>query len=213
MATFERRLTATEAAVVAGVTLRDVNRLLDRDILPKALTTKGDGERRVAWLGCPLIRFYVLSAPDLTSATRRFVIRVAFDRLRRHVVIDRPIVESGELNVEHGAITVALRAYFDAAADQLEQLAEAEALVEQDSDVLGGVPVFRGTRIPVYDIAGALEEGESRKDLLHGYPRLTDRALDLALIYARAHPMRGRPPKLSERLQATPVSSAPGPRK
>ena len=40
-------------------------------------------------------------------------------------------------------------------------------------DILGGDPVFRGTRIPVHAIASQLADGEPDADLRKSYPRLT----------------------------------------
>ena len=60
-----------------------------------------------------------------------------------------------------------------------------------DAEVLGGVSVFRGTRIPVHMIAELLRNGETAETLRKGYPRLTDEMIRLAPIYADAHPLRG----------------------
>ncbi len=37
-------------------------------------------------------------------------------------------------------------------------------------DVMGGVPVFAGTRVPVQTVLGYLEAGESIDDFLEGFP-------------------------------------------
>ena len=58
--------------------------------------------------------------------------------------------------------------------------------------------MFKGTRIPVYGIAAMLDAGATAEDLLSGYPKLTERLLDLARIWAAAHPRRGRPKSLSD---------------
>jgi uncharacterized protein (DUF433 family) len=63
---------------------------------------------------------------------------------------------------------------------------------------LGGEPVFKGTRIPVYGIAAMLEAGATAEEMLSGYPKLTERLLELARIWAAAHPRRGRSKSLSD---------------
>src|SRR5262249_14862164 len=74
-------LKPTEAAVVARVALRDVNRVIDERILPDAFLSSEDG-RRVAASACTLISFYFDSAKRLTSDERLFAIREVASRLR-----------------------------------------------------------------------------------------------------------------------------------
>jgi hypothetical protein len=50
----------------------------------------------------------------------------------------------------------------------------------------------------VYGIAAMLEAGTSAEELLSGYPKLTERMLELARIWVAAHPRRGRPKSLSD---------------
>ena len=45
-------------------------------------------------------------------------------------------------------------------------------MIIEDKAVLGGEPIFEGTRIPVYGIAAMLAAGASEADLLDGYPNL-----------------------------------------
>jgi uncharacterized protein (DUF433 family) len=80
----------------------------------------------------------------------------------------------------------------------VRDLEAAEAMVVKDKGTLGGEPVFKGTRIPVYGIASMLDAGATTEELLAGYPKLTARMLDLARIWAAAHPRRGRPKSLSD---------------
>ena len=80
----------------------------------------------------------------------------------------------------------------------VRDLEAAEAIVTKDKATLGGEPVFKGTRIPVYGIVAMLEAGSSAEDLLSGYPKLAERMLELARIWAAAHPRRGRPKSLSD---------------
>ena len=49
-----------------------------------------------------------------------------------------------------------------------------------DPDVMGGTPVFRGTRVPVQTLIDYLEGGESIDDFLQGFPTVTrDQVIDL----------------------------------
>jgi uncharacterized protein (DUF433 family) len=44
------------------------------------------------------------------------------------------------------------------------------SVVHSDPDILGGTPVFAGTRVPVQTLLDYLEGGESIDDLLDGFP-------------------------------------------
>jgi uncharacterized protein (DUF433 family) len=46
----------------------------------------------------------------------------------------------------------------------------AERIVSRDPDVMGGTPVFAGTRVPVQTLLDYLEAGESINDFLAGFP-------------------------------------------
>ena len=81
---------------------------------------------------------------------------------------------------------------------RIRDLDEAEATIGRVKGVLGGEPVFKGTRIPVRTIAAMLADDPDVADLLDGYPSLTARMIELARIWTAAHPTRGRPKKLSD---------------
>jgi uncharacterized protein (DUF433 family) len=58
--------------------------------------------------------------------------------------------------------------------------------VELDPKVCNGKPIIRGTRIPVSVILEQIAAGESWEALLAGYPGLTTKDIQAALLYARA---------------------------
>ena len=62
-------LKPTEAAVVARVSVRDVNRVIDERILPETLISFEDG-RRVLAAACGFVSFYFGSADRLTADER-----------------------------------------------------------------------------------------------------------------------------------------------
>jgi uncharacterized protein (DUF433 family) len=78
-------------------------------------------------------------------------------------------------------------------ATALRKLRRTRQLVMADPEIMGGEPVFRGTRIRVHLIAALLEQGEAADNVLADYPRLTQEMIRLAPIYAAAYPRRGRP--------------------
>ncbi len=101
----------------------------------------------------------------------------------------------GVQSVRVGALTLDLRPSRRDMSQRIKDLRRAEGLAGVDPEVLGGVPVFRGTRVPIHMIAELLSQGETPDTLRRGYPRLTDEMVRLAPLYAHAHPLRGRPRK------------------
>lgn len=48
-----------------------------------------------------------------------------------------------------------------------------EPLITSTPDVMGGTPVFAGTRVPVQTLLDYLKAGESIDDFLAGFPTVT----------------------------------------
>ncbi|MBX9825196.1 MAG: DUF433 domain-containing protein [Xanthobacteraceae bacterium] len=47
------------------------------------------------------------------------------------------------------------------------------AVVSRDSDVMGGAPVFAGTRVPVQTLLDYLEAGDTIDEFLAGFPTVS----------------------------------------
>jgi uncharacterized protein (DUF433 family) len=47
------------------------------------------------------------------------------------------------------------------------------AIISSDPDIMGGTPVFAGTRVPVQTLLDYLEAGESIDQFLLGFPSVT----------------------------------------
>ncbi|HEX7330599.1 MAG TPA: DUF433 domain-containing protein [Pyrinomonadaceae bacterium] len=48
-----------------------------------------------------------------------------------------------------------------------------EVLVQRSKDILGGTPVFSGTRVPVQTLLTYLEEGETLDEFLDDFPAVS----------------------------------------
>ena len=65
-----------------------------------------------------------------------------------------------------------------------------------DPDILGGIPVFAGTRVPVQNLIDCLEAGDSLEQFLESFPSVTREqaiaALEIAreALVSRAHSSR-----------------------
>jgi uncharacterized protein (DUF433 family) len=58
-------------------------------------------------------------------------------------------------------------------------------VIVRDRDILGGTPVFRGTRVPVQTLFDYLEGGETLEDFLQGFPTVTRESAVAALEEAK----------------------------
>ena len=45
--------------------------------------------------------------------------------------------------------------------------------IVRDPEILGGAPVFRGTRVPLQALFDSLESGETLEEFLDGFPSVT----------------------------------------
>jgi uncharacterized protein (DUF433 family) len=69
---------------------------------------------------------------------------------------------------------------------------EEDAIVS-DSEILWGMPVIKGTRVPVYDLAASMKAGIPRDRILAAYPTIKEHHLDLAVAYTEANPLAKMP--------------------
>jgi uncharacterized protein (DUF433 family) len=71
-----------------------------------------------------------------------------------------------------------------------------ESIVRCDPEVLGGTPVFAGTRVPIKNLVDYLAAGDPLERFLDHFPSVTREqavaALEIAgdLLASRAHPAR-----------------------
>ena len=69
-----------------------------------------------------------------------------------------------------------------------------QAVVHSDAEILGGTPVFVGTRVPVKNLFDFLEAGDSLDTFLYSFPSVTREQAVAVLELARealapdAHP-------------------------
>ena len=73
------------------------------------------------------------------------------------------------------------------------ELHKVEQMVVSNPEVMGGTPVYRGTRIPVDLVATMSAQGATVEEIVDGYPALTREQVELAPLYIAAFPRRGRP--------------------
>ncbi|MCP1242760.1 DUF433 domain-containing protein [Acetobacter lambici] len=185
-------LRSSEAAFVSGIAVHSVNRAIDDHVLPKGFF-EVEGGRRLTPGACVMIAFYHGTAEDFTAPLRKHILARFEDRLRfvefSHY---HTLAQENWKLVEH-YWSVDLAPFIERTVCSYERLREAEAVVSRDEEVMGGAEVLHGTRVLVHDVAAAVSSGETLDRIRDAYPSLTDRQIELASIYAIAHPQRGRP--------------------
>jgi uncharacterized protein (DUF433 family) len=65
-------------------------------------------------------------------------------------------------------------------------------VIAKNRDILGGTPVFRGTRVPIQTLFDYLEGGETLEDFLEGFPTVSRDSAVAALEEAK-HLLLARP--------------------
>src|SRR5438067_9808713 len=171
--------TPAEAAVLSRLSLKAVNKAIDKKTVTARRTRAGRLLDEPALVYLSLER--QLAGDTTPEFRRRLFAEIAAAPKRRVVSVGALKVHIGESRRE--------------VMERVKQLRRAERLVMSNPEILGGVPVFRETRIPVHRIAFLLQQGDTPAALRQAYPRLTDEMIRVAPLYAEAHPARGRPRK------------------
>ena len=184
----ERTFTPSEAAVVSGVPLSAIHKAIDEGPLTQARTRK-PGKRVLVDSEVLYLAAANIFDPAMVQLTDK-----AKARLRKTIEASQP--KSGKipflegLNLDLGSVIAKVRG-------RTALLDRANKMVVVNPRIRGGEPVIRGTRIGVYEVAAMVHNASTfeREEILAGYPTLRAEQLDLACVYADAHPRRGRPPR------------------
>ena len=64
-------------------------------------------------------------------------------------------------------------------------MAKQPRVIHSDPDILGGIPVFVGTRVPVQNLIDCLEAGDSLEEFLDSFPSVAREQAVAALEIAR----------------------------
>lgn len=181
-------LTLREAAELAGVTKTTVEKAVEAQVI-RPLT-------RPARLRGGSTRYVPLRAVAYFAALKQANLVDLPVRLKKALWRGLVRLESRELapvEFSPGAVL-----HLDELANEpfeaaVRYRASRDAHIVFDPAILGGTPVIRGTRITVYSVLGRLQDGDSVDDLATDNPDVPREAFEAAAIFARAHPLRGRP--------------------
>jgi uncharacterized protein (DUF433 family) len=176
--------TPAQASAVANLSLPAVHKLIERRLIrPRRLRTGRSVQRMLSREQVLYLRLEAEGVRLLPLAARR--------------AIAKEIEESPEVDAvfltEGSAVVIQVKSVRLELDLDLKKLERAEEMIISDAETMRGVPVYRGTRIPVELIADMLSQGATLNEILEGYPALDREKVELAPLYVQAFPRRGRP--------------------
>lgn len=194
--TAKEALTLNEVALLAEVPERSVTKALEEGILSArkaALPSVGlEGSRKlldataVGYLG--LMHDLRHSGLSVTiEGKRRILGYVSLLSLRK---ADKDLEFGGHLVLKKSKSAPVVRRYVGAAR---KYVAARNRWIVSDEAILGGTPVIRGSRMTVYSVLGRVKAGDTLDEIAEENPDIRREALEAALLYAKANPLRGRP--------------------
>jgi uncharacterized protein (DUF433 family) len=77
--------------------------------------------------------------------------------------------------------------------ERVAKLERMRELIIGDENVQAGAPTLKGTRIMARHIAGLVRNKVKRREIAEDFPEVTDEMIELAVLYDRLNPQRGRP--------------------
>lgn len=174
-------LTRNEIAEISGVSINAVNKALEQRVA-KARRQRG----RTLLAADEAAALALLSELPIGLS-------IKFKREVRDWIVKRNPARTEELELSCALRVAMTENAADVAKRIFDYVRMREKYLEVDRGKVGGTPVIRGTRVPVRTLAQLVEGGESREALKEDYPRIPEEAYDVAVLWAKGNPRRGRP--------------------
>jgi uncharacterized protein (DUF433 family) len=180
----EKAYTPAEASAIVKLPLRAVHKVIDgRLIRPRRARRGSQVQRLLSAEHLVYLRLEAAGVRLLPMASRREVARAIESAPDADVVA----LSGGS------ALVIQVKSARTDVQRELKRLRRIEQMVVSDPEIMGGTPVFRGTRIPVDLVATMSTQGATVEEILEGYPALGREQVELAPLYVAAFPRRGRP--------------------
>lgn len=176
--------TPSQVSAVTGLPLPAVHKAIEYKLIRPKLVREGHSVQRMLSKSQALyLRMEAKGLRSLPLSERRQVARA----IERNPGLDRMFISKERV------ILIQCKSARKEVETGLRRLAEATHMVVSDPETMRGAPVYKGTRIPVHAIADLLSQGATIDEILEGYPALTRERVELAPMYVKAFPRRGRP--------------------
>lgn len=174
-------LTRNEIAEISGVSINAVNKALEQRVA-KARRQRG----RTLLAADEAAALALLSELPISLS-------IKLKREVRNWIVKRNPAKAEEFELSRALRVAMTENAADVARRAFDYVRLREKYVEVDRGKMGGVPVIRGTRVPVRTLARLVDGGESPKALKEDYPHVPEEAYDVAVLWAKGNPRRGRP--------------------
>lgn len=193
---------SAEAAFIADLSDRQMHRVVDERLLPDSVFQQRGSARLFTRLGAGFAKFYFATEDLLMARARRQVLDELSARID-HLPMKDALLTLMQLDaiswkVERSFVEVDVLPFLEQALQRVKQVEQADALVVTDPEILGGTPVFAGTRVPSEVVLGSLAADIGLDRLQDSYPFLTEAHIESAQVFALVHPRRGRPRRLAD---------------
>jgi len=183
----EDTLTVKETAVLAEISERAVRTEIERDVVRPA--SRAGGHVRLPAAALYYFNLIRHLDVDLSRSDRRAVYRLLVTRRDRERDWQRV-----DDDLRKGLVLIRFASVREASDRCLAMYRRGRRRVRRDQRVLGGEPVFAGTRISVRHI-GLLAAKMTDEDIVRHYPALTRDDVAYAKLFAAMAPGPGRPRK------------------
>lgn len=194
---------SAEAAFIAELTDRDMNRVFDEQLVPQSLI-RADGGRRFARLAAAFAHFYFVTDTIYAASLRRDVVSELASRVaalwnaEKVLALEETLSRSAwQVNIQYSQV-VDVSVFVESAKKRALKVDEAESLIDTSEEVMGGLPVFAGTRVPIEMVTASLDKGIPLERVVDAYPFVTPSLVEAAKVYQQVHPRRGRRRSLAD---------------
>jgi uncharacterized protein (DUF433 family) len=187
-----------EAAAIAGVSEPSVRKAIENETLRPRAVPAGRAPRYRFGVRDMLYLKLVVGFPLVLDRRDKAALRRLVEC--RRSAAGRWRVSGGDFVMRAGDVTVhvEVQPVRDALARSLLAYRRGRRRVDRDPAILGGEPVFEGTRVPLAQVAALIAKGVPADEIAEDYPALSRDDLAFAAIHARMRRDPGRPRKALE---------------
>jgi uncharacterized protein (DUF433 family) len=186
--------TPREVAELSGTPKWTIEKAIEQNVLSPIHGRRGRRKRRRLLPLYAVAYVKVIDGVDLRMNVR----------MKRRLASQLAALETEEFSRSRIELAPAIELNVGALVGDAVEKAEAygavrDAMIVEDEDNPGSDPVLRDTHISVYALADRVAEGERVSDIESEFPSVPRAAIEAALIYAKAHPPVGAPPREDRR--------------
>lgn len=184
-------LTLNEAAHLAGVSVRKVEKSCEEGIVNKKKYAGYLVKREVFHVPAETV-VYTAALKNCANISPNKTFK---KRLWRFLRASRKLEGSfGVANLGEGLLLDLDAIAGTAWSHARFYMAARDKHLTSDPEIFGGEAIIKGTRITCRSVKGRVDAGDTLDDLVEDYDdEISKEAFDVALTYANSHPVRGRP--------------------